>query len=184
VGSFFWAKHFIAYNWKNHYTEAEMKAFGSAINNSTSLHKDFYSAYELVHPGQVKQTISEMQNMVLWNFLTLDNDSFRNSEQCHCVIIAEKFENRFPPKYYSLSWLMLAHGLEQHSSELKCLDFWYFSNSFMQKLSVEHFGKTLYELSFEESVEFLTLEKSPTRYLKDTNSLKLQVKNYLKNTKR
>jgi hypothetical protein len=177
IGLLIWTKYFLANNWKKYYTETEIKVITDSINKSPSFTNDFYSAYELIHPNMSTRKLSEMENSVIWSILTFNKKRLNSEETCNCLIIAEQFENQFPHKFGSFSWLMLANGIEQNSSEIKCLDYLYSNNKFLANLSIEQFGKEINELSFEESVKFFVLEKSPTRYRNNPELFESEVKN-------
>jgi membrane peptidoglycan carboxypeptidase len=159
---FVWAKHFVSTNWKNYYTETEIQEFVSEIDNSQSLPANIYEAYELVNPNQLNKEISDMENSLIWSLIVGEADELSTIHQCNCINAAERFKNRFPTKYHSLSWLFLGHALEQGTSELKCFDYLY--SRYLGKLSNQHFNRPLDELTFNEAAELVILSEQPAHY--------------------
>ncbi len=95
------------------------------------------------------------------------------------IKITSDIENRFQPKVYAASWLMLAHGLEQKSSEVKCLDYLY-NKAYVKAICFSHFGKNIQELCFEEAVEFILLIQAPSYYSTNGHRLQSKVKGVFK----
>ncbi len=165
TGVFFWLKHCTATKWKDYYSDSEIEGFANKMEDTESLPKNIYEAYEFVYPGHLNLQISDMENKVLWYLISGNKEELMKGRQCFCVNAAERFENRFPAGYHSFSWLLLGHALEQATTERKCFDF--INGPNLSLLSVKYKQKPIQGLSFDEAVKLIVLSESPAIY---TNS--------------
>lgn len=113
---------FLAQQWKQYYTKQEMKEMAATIKQAPALPANFYTAYEHLYPGHRDQTLWEMSVKGTWYLATRQEGALKESMLCNCILASAFMKNKVPSNFHSRAPYIMAHGLEQYSSESKCMD--------------------------------------------------------------
>lgn len=160
LGTYWW----LSTKWTDFYTVEEMQAMAEQINQAATLSDNFYLAYEEIHPKQRDKTLHQMSLDVLKGLPT-NNRSSLNKKLCNCIFATSHFENKLPINYHGWSVYIIAHGLENFTTEAKCLDFDY-EQFGLKKFASRYFDKPLDKLDIDENLELLIRMKAPSLYEK------------------
>lgn len=164
--SYWW----LSTKWKDFYTEEEMKEMANLINETPALTDNFYLAYDDLYPGHKDQALGEMSISIVWQILT-NQDKSEISRQCNCISSTQRFANKVPSSYHSWTRYITAHGLENFTTEGKCLDFNYHQLD-MEKYANQYFNKSFKLLTYEENLELIIRLNNPILYDKLNEKIK------------
>jgi hypothetical protein len=140
---------FLAQQWKQYYTEQEMRKMANVVTQTPSLPANFYTAYEHLYPEHRNQTLLEMSVKSTWYLATRQDEALIASMRCNCILASAFMKNQVPSKFHSRAPYITAHGLEKYSSESKCMDYVY-HQLHAEERAQEWFKKSLEMLSVEE----------------------------------
>ena len=144
--------------WKDFYTEKEMIEISKQIENAETLPDYFYIAYDKVYPAQRDKTLKQMSFETIWFVLTNNQVALREYRQCNSIWASSFIENKFPVSYHSWTSYIIAHGLEEYTTEKKCLDYC-FNKIGINDLSIEYFSKPLRNLTPKENLGYYSAAK-------------------------
>lgn len=162
--------------WKRHYKADEMRAIGEKIDSAPPLPSNFYKAYDIMFPGERGKTLYKMS----WQAIispVFNNSKFR---LCDCILASYYVENKMPHKNHSFTSYEVAAGIANYTSELKCFDFFYYTQN-LYDFSLNYLRKPFPDLTLEENIELLIRLRSPKTYEIQPELLKLEMEKFMKN---
>ena len=167
----------ISTEWKDHYTKEEIQKITIQINDSDSLHENFYLAFDKLYPKQRFRTLRQRYFQTVWFLITRNWDNDYNYRECNSIVATRFIRDQKFLGYHSLDSYILAHGLVSYSSEEKCFNYIY-NRPTTNEFSYECFEKPLNKLTLSENIELLIRLEKPTYYKNNPDKLAKRMLDY------
>lgn len=171
--TYFW----LSTKWKSFYTENEMIEISKLINSSENLPDNFYMAYDKIYPNQRNKTLKDMSFEIVWIFITNNQDAMSKYKQSNSIWVTFFIDNKVPSNYHSWSSYITAHGIEEFTSETKCLNFIY-NNLKIKDLSLKCFSKPISDLTIKENIELILRIEKPSLYKFNPEMFHIELSKY------
>jgi len=159
IGATYW---FLTTKWKDHYSEVEMRQVADTISMAPAMTANFYAAYDRVYPNHRGKSLNQMSWDISLAVITGDEYNSLATKHCSCIIATRGLKNRISG-YHSWAAFMLASGLEEFTTEEKCLDFIY-SRLQLEEYSMKYFQAQPKDLTVDENMELVVRMYSPRYY--------------------